>query len=986
VTSRDALPRGPRPPAESAAGPPPRDRRHGGAGSAAPAALRDRAEALYRHLRDAERRARADGRLIDLRAAPGSAAGAVLLPLRAEPLFSGAADTLAVPGAAARPLRSPGGDGAVLRYGYPLVVLPGAPDGAAPRAVPLFTVDVAAVPGGPGLRLRATGPPGVSPALLEAVGVDRADDRAALLRVPRSAGGGSGRPAAIADLAGTARALLDRLDVGRVHDIDPERLSTAPMGDRPLAGAHNTAVLLRVDAGPGCAVPDDLDPAHPDGPRLEEVAGTALAALLGADDPQPAAPVVPVAAGAVAESHHAVLRSVLRHRLTVAAAPPGTGADGLVGAVLRTAAAAGRSVLLVCGDERVLDRAARQAAAAPALPLIRVCGGARHRADEARVLAALLRRAPADPAAPGAHRSTAHDTWAAVRGAWRALDTAASAGRDLARLAGERRRMAGLGWDADALFGPGDPAVWLRRLDRALAGGLGGASHRAAVRRELGVDPSPWNLDRLRWLAAVETEWRVALDRADRTGPPERSTAGLATALAAHRRAAAEHLATAVDARAALGRTAVARRLESLNWHRDAAAPGVGPLLTAVPAWAATPASARGLPASAARFDLVVVAAADRLPAADLPPLLYRGARALVVGDPAAPAPPEPPAARWPQGLDPLRSAASAYGAAEAAVGATGRRPVWLDEHDRCHPAVARPAARHLYGGRVAVRSDPAERPDPLAAGPGSRGGGTGPDGGAARIAPWQHVAGVCEPVLGGSCRNRAEAAAAADLVRRLDALLPEGVRVGVHTPFQPQAALLRRLLAGRPPRRAVRVGGTAPFADDVEDAVDVMVLSPACAGDDPPHRVLAAARAAASWAVPLTRTLARLIVVGDRGLWGGDDGVLGDLCRAAGQEAVAPPPGAAAAALAAALRERGAAVAVGPEYQGVPADLAVHGPRGTVLVLVDRAPTGAALRRLLDHRALVARVSGLPAVRVPAWRCLHDPAGTAAGIAADVG
>ncbi|WP_415840167.1 DEAD/DEAH box helicase, partial [Nocardiopsis gilva] len=964
---------------------------------------------------------------------PSASSGHHCLPAGTETLFSGAGEDLLVPPEANGVLRAARREGRPLRYGYPVVLL--APDPAADaadegpgdvidsrwRAAPLLVTDVEVVPDTEEPRVRAVSEPDVNPALLRRAGITDPEELAALRAVLRQGASEGDRPhdGVVLDLEAKVRTLLTRLDIDRVDDIVPRAIRGTLPHLYPRAGAHNVAVLFRSGPAEHAAPNDerpgtitgllaDLDPGHRDGPRPGQADGTALEALLegegGAGSPHTAPPgrpargseatreeaVLPVADGRLTEAQYAILRSAMRERLTAVAAPPGTGLADLIDAAVRTAVVADQSVLVASAEEPLLDRIVRRAGEAPGHLVLRT-GHPDHRSREIRTLERLVEQ-PTSPPDLTPHNGSLRDDWSRVDSAWKSIDAIAHNGHSLARLAEERGEMIGHGWDPDALFTPehGDPGYWLRRAERARGGGFVALAHRSAIRRELGVEPTPENLQRLCRVARIELDWRTALDRRRRTPMLAGLLADLEAAQACHRLSGDSCLRGVVSRRAGRGRQALLNRLETLNWHHTTGWPGFAHLLTVVPAWAVGVRAARALPPQAGLFDLVVVAGAEHCRMAEVLPLLYRAKRALVIGDPAQPAPPtllEPAeeqrlrGAAGPTWLDrrPELGYAgySAYEACAAATSASRNQHHWLDEHDRSHPTIAALASRHCYGGRIAVTTEPANLPTPVRTAPEDRATNghhpappsRGADRGG-RAVEWRHFSGDCEPVPGASGINREEAYRVAVVLQELDGALPEDAVIGVIAPFQPQWALLRRLVRRQGFGRQIRVGGVEEFRGEENGAVDVMVVSPTVATDAPARLVDRAVRSQA-WATALTRTVSRLIVVGDRSFWSGTDSPLRDLCPFAD---TVEEESTALRNLRSALQARGAPVTQRPSFHGHQADLCVDTGRGPVLVLLDHARSGLELRRLLAHGELLTRLSGHPAVCVPAWRCLHDP------------
>lgn len=957
------------------------------------------------------------------------------LPAGPELLFTGAREALPLHHESVRVMRLAGRYGQALRYGYPLVVLredaleeqvggvraDGAQEdreGDTRLALPLFTVDVRIVDefeerhvgdrtGADEIPLlRAVGPPDVNIALLARLGITDPEDLFELrTRLRAGAPDTLHRPAAVAGLAAKVRTLLTRLEIERVDDI-------APLGTRGLPhplgiGAHNTAVLFRAGpgGGPEGEEPEpgsvegllaDLDPTDRDGLDPDAISGTALEALLGArpvgshhrSSPSqpplsrlrraggrraplgeaPAPAVVPVSTTPLGQPRYAALRAAMHDQLSVVAAPPGSGVHDLVDAMVRTAVTAGRRVLVCARTEADIGAVLTRADADPGHPLVRA-GDPDRSGGEARLLTRLLSRlAGAPPPALLPDEDVFDDltdAWTRVRRVWEAMDTMASGGHVLADLAEERGRSIARGWDPDTLFTPerGGPEYWLHRAERAM-GGLSGLSHRAAVRRELGVTTDPAGLAQLCAVARLESEWREAVDRRTRCAPLPELTADLARALEDLRRAGGRRLSAVTESRLWRGRTAIEHRLEILNWPGNGHRPALSGLLDALPAWVCRTDHARALPAQAGMFDLAIVLGAERTRVGELLPVLYRADRAVVIGDPAHPGPPtvlEPDEERRAlatAGLtaDQLDERALRYGVGSALYAAHKVAPhrLWLDEHHGAPEPLATVAARHCYGDRLGVVTVP----DPA--------GGS--------VFDWHDVVGECEAAPGSSYINRDEAYRTVVVVDELDRELSKGRTLAVVAPLQPQVAFLRRLLRQRALRHRVRVGG-AELLDTDQEAVDVTVLSPMLTEGAPAIAERRIRRMSHLWSSVFTRTLRRLVVVGDRAYWAAGEGPLADLLTEPEQGTVAEPgTDAAGTALVDALRAAGTEVTVRPRIHGWPADLLVRYGARRVVLLLDREPDGASLRRLLARGEALNRVTEDLVVVVPAWRCLADP------------
>ena len=410
-----------------------------------------------------------------------------------------------------------------------------------------------------------------------------------------------------------------------------------------------------------------------------------------------------------------------------------------------------------------------------------------------------------------------------------------------------------------------------------------------------------------------------------------------------------------------------ARRRDN-DWARLTAA------LPYLPAWSLTSLSARRFPTRPGLFDLVVIDEAGQCGIPSVVPLLFRARRALVIGDPMqlphiAKVPAETDAQlrvrhnisrEWlgEHRLSPVRH--SAFAAAEQATGGAEL----LDEHYRCHPAIAGISNRLFYHGALAVLTD------------------TNGPGRVAVDAPplaWCHVSGEAERRHDSrSWRNVAEAQAAAACVRELLETLPVEATVGVVTPYRAQCDEIKRRLRGISER--VRVGTAHAFQGGERD---VIVLSLVAASNQPPRSFDWADHQPELWNVAITRARSAVVVVGDQDVWGERGGVGGELLRTIAAGGGVSLPGAAVASDVQRLFETLLELDVGDVELGVivnghRADAVVHDRTGQLRpVLLDTGPPGPDddparhLRRTLQRTALL----GDRAVRVPAWRLFTDPA-----------
>ncbi|GLU46563.1 hypothetical protein [Nocardiopsis ansamitocini] len=851
-----------------------------------------------------------------------------------------------------------------LRYGYPLVVVRTEnPDHR--TAAPLFVVDAEVVDDNGVKRLRAVSPPEINPALLEADTAYTESELTGLRKWWHEQRDARGVP----DLAATTRRVLAHLDIERADDILPSRLAAALAPDDTRSGAHNLAILFRVgshltgDAG----LLADLDGSCGEGVDPGRLRGTALSALAGEQRPELDDPVLLLAAGGLSEAQTGVLVSAMNRRLTVVAAPPGTGAGQLALAAVHTAVAAGQAVLFAAPTAQAADDFVVRAGRTVEHLVVRT-GEPGHLSRESAVLNTLLSRS-AGGGVPTVQEMGLRDDWTGIRDARRAIDALARIERDLALLATARGRVVDAGWDPETLFRGGRPQDWLRRSERAAGWGLLRPLRRSVIRRGLGVSTDSRSLARLCEIARIERVWRATLDRYHRTTSLDDLYSDLEAVAGCHRLSSADYLSAVVGRRLTQGRQAVLNRLECLNWQSgNTAWSGFKRLLTAVPAWAVQTGRARGLPPQPGLFDLVVIDEADLSDVAAVVPLLYRAKRALVIGDPARPAPlptlteHEERTRRERAGLGERwlveralgGPGSSAYRALARATAGAGGRVHWLDEHEGSHPLIAAAADRGCYGGRLTVLTDSRTL---VAAG--------------GQAVEWRDVPGECERTIGESYVNREEARRAVGVLQELDTLLPVDATLGVAAGSRAQCTLLRQLVGCSRFTREIHVAAASAFGSRVYDAV---VVSPVLSGSCPDGGPLTPASAVVEqWTALLGTAASRIVVVGDRASWLWRGGVLADLAGIVADVQHERPPE-TLADLIQILQGMADEVVVGSFVHGHRVDLRVRTPDGTVLVLLDGSRDGRELRGLAKRQRRLRELSGLPVRRAPVWRCLHEP------------
>ncbi|MFE9215145.1 AAA domain-containing protein [Streptomyces lavendulae] len=832
----------------------------------------------------------ASGMLPDRDSGRGSAY--FLLGQGSETIQSGLGSALPAPSQLPTPKsRGAQADGAVQEYwyGYPAITLPErGGDGrrrTAVRIAPLLIQSMELAPDEDGRdKLRPNGVPSLHTGLItELLDDDAASDLLARWQPTWQEGNGT-------QMVRAVRELLTELGVPELEPLDLSALSERSVMDSLRPGAHNAAVLLAPSGVERVASQALVDNLLQMSTRTGQIPGTALDALLagGGDDGSGDAPFV-VAPGPCNESQELVISSAMTRPLTVATGPPGTGKSEVVTAVVTTAVAAGQTVLVASTNNEAVNVVAERCdAIAPGLLMRTGNSEALHR--EAAKLERLLTQPVEAPGRGSATvaaelrnrhaRSTAHRAEAArlvdeetrvlellqqraqqadelglpvdlLEGAWSGRETAA-----LSRWEERARKAAAAGWfflgrwrrgralsAFVAASGPGPSAPW-----------PSWSSER----------PTPAAL----LLALAEA---VAVERAVRELVPQllaRDEDGLKRVRlesAAGLSAASGELARALSSEAMVrGRSLMGQRLQALR-RRSGFQKSQRNLMAHLKGWAISTHSVRQLELVPKLFDLVVIDEASQCSIPSVLPLLFRAERALIIGDPMqlghipGITAQQERQARIRAGLSAAqledhRLAYHVYASYHAAA-QHGEAALLLDEHYRCHPAIADIVNGYCYAGQLQVltdvrrqvpASDPFGKADP------------------APVLGWVDVP-HGESARGSgdqSWRNAAEAQRVRETVDELLLRLPEDATVGVVTPFKAQKEALARVWAGD---ERVRVGTVHAFQGGQRD---VMVLSPVATGNTPPRTTHWVASQVNLWNVAVTRAKSQLITVGSHAFW----------------------------------------------------------------------------------------------------------------------
>ncbi|MFD0119937.1 caspase, EACC1-associated type [Streptomyces virginiae] len=840
----------------------------------------------------------ASGMLPDRDSGRGSAY--FLLGQGSETIQSGLGTALPAPSQLPKPKsRGAQAEGAGLQeywYGYPAITLPErGGDGRRRTAVqlaPLLIQSMELAPDEDGRdRLRPSGVPSLHTGLItELLDDDAAADLLARWQPTWQEGNGT-------QMVKAVRELLTELGVPELEPLDLSALSERSVMDSLRPGAHNAAVLLAPSGVERVATEALVDNLLQISTRTGQIPGTALDALLtgGGDGETSRETPFVVAPGPCNESQELVISSAMTRPLTVATGPPGTGKSEVVTAVVATAVAAGQSVLVASTNNEAVNVVAERCDAISPGLLMRT-GNAAALEREASKLEQLLAQpieAPGRGSATVAgelrnrhSRSAAHRTEAArlVGAEMRLLEllrqrarqadelglpvellTAAWADSEvttLARWEERARKAAGAGWLTLGRWRRG------RALSAFVA--ASGAAPADAWPSWASARPAPPEL----LLALAEA---VSVESTLRELVPQllgRDEEGLKQARlesAAGLSEASGELARAVATEAMVrGRSLMGQRLQALR-QRSGFQKSQRNLMAHLRGWAISTHSVRQLELVPKLFDLVVIDEASQCSIPSVLPLLFRAKRALIIGDPMqlghipGITAQQERQARVRAGLSAAqledhRLAYHVYASYHAAA-QHGEAALLLDEHYRCHPAIADIVNGYCYAGQLQVLTDvrsqvPAADPfgtaDPAPAlgwvdvphGESARGGG------------------------GQSWRNTAEAEQVRNTVDELLARLPEHATVGVVTPFRAQKEVLARVWADDD---RVRVGTVHAFQGGQRD---VMVLSPVATGNTPPRTTHWVASQVNLWNVAVTRAKSQLITVGSHAFWQGQAGL----------------------------------------------------------------------------------------------------------------
>ncbi|MBF6455558.1 caspase, EACC1-associated type [Nocardia cyriacigeorgica] len=706
-------------------------------------------------------------------------------------------------------------------------------------------------------RLSPVGPPIVHPALLSEFMTP--DEAAVFVQTFQPHWHAGSR----AEMANDLRQILrNDFEITQVQELEPEFLESTLDIDTPTDGARNAAILFRMpdaDSGPNKKLLADLGSLRE---KVAEIPRTALSAIAPATgtaqriDDGPVRVVTPLECN---EAQEAVIRSAMTQPLTVATGPPGTGKSQLVVNLVATAVANGHTVLVASTNNRAVDEVWERCEQLLPGTVIRT-GNFDNRGNEQAGLTNLTRLTAADKNIQTAALEVDY-TNEEVQRRREMLEHVARAEQRLLDIARRRVELGDkldlVGAQSRALFEAHEPQALVRRCRKSLRFALFAQWRSRRLMRRLDIDDESRDprrtVELLAELAHAEAAWRQA--SADQTSQIEDYDLlfGVHQAAESNRIASRSLLDSTMRTVAQTNRRyidALLNHRSGSDWAARAAA------LRGAPAWAVTALSARNFPPNPGLFDLVVIDEASQCSIPAVLPLLFRAKRALVIGDPMqldhiatldiqAATAAERMAGVSPVWLDRndmsyLRH--SAFHAAARAVGGS----MLLDEHFRCHPTIAAVANNLFYNGRLTVMTDVRRLRVPVE-----------------DAVTWHLTEGAAERAKKGSWNNPAEIRAVADLVTQLTrpGRLPEGVTIGVVTPYRPQADAIRKELG----RKDIRVGTVHTFQGG---ECDIIIFSLVAAPNMPRGSIDWIDKQPNLWNVAITRARSQLHIVGDERVW----------------------------------------------------------------------------------------------------------------------
>lgn len=790
--------------------------------------------------------------------------------------------------------------------------------------------------------------------------------------------------------------LAQELGIPLADELDPERLALVGEGEIDGFGLHNVAIVFR---GRSSQYHQRLlSEIRQLRSRWDEAKHTAAGLLLGREPvPAPSVPRSPfplTAPLAINESQESALSDAMHERLTVATGPPGTGKSQLVTNVVATAWMSRRSVLVASTNNQAVNVVCERAQGI--WPGLVIRTGSREYRDSARErLTQLLNGEGPIPdlrpllAGLERTRNRVFELRSHVQ------ERSRIENRLVEVLLGRERLAAHLGWHLAALPRPLVGRGLRRRRrqgSRLVKARLLKEWRQRRFLRAVGLERTDLLPELLEFLH-LEEEWRNLRKLESQSQPMDSMWRALIEAEAEFRSVSEEAVRTLARGSVRAGRNPVLRfaQVRSRWDDENALSAAFLGVLHHLPIWATTSLSVGAtIPLQAGLFDLVVIDEASQCSIPTTIPLLFRAKRALIIGDPMQLA----HISTLSKSEEDARLAASGLTRREVEENSLSfrRHSVYralegraqtihlLDEHYRSHPQIIRLSNRLFYGGRLTILTNPAH----LQA------------FGKHAIA-WRDVRGRATRPDSGSALNEQEATAVRDeLVALLDRQSFRG-SVGIVTPFSAQARIIERLVAAALPEkvrteRNLSIGTAHRFQGDERD---VIIFSPVASDGLAESSLRWLLGTPNLFNVAITRARSYLLVVGNRRFCENSTGVLGELARYVSDtetESKVEETGRAGqlhseaeARLYRALLDADLDVVAKAMVRGYECDFLVRGGNTAINLECDGRTHTDQLGRLRKQdraRDQLLASEGLKVVRVPAWRCLLEPASVAAEIA----
>ena len=781
-------------------------------------------------------------------------------------------------------------------------------------------------------------------------------------------------------------------------EIDPARLVRVSEGDIEGFGLHNVVVIFRTK---GSQYHQRLlAEIRQLRSRWNEASRTVAGMLLSGGElssPSISLSAFPLSAPLpINYSQRSALADAMSERLTIVTGPPGTGKSQLVTNIVASAWIARKSVLVASTNNQAVNVVCERARKIWPGLIIRT-GSREYRNSAKELLIKLLGEQEAIPDSR-ALLSTLERNRNRLLELNNRIQERSQIENRLAELFLSREHLAShLGWQLDNLPPPVSGGrlrrLWLRWKGlRVLNARILREWRTRRFLRALSLKYSDLVAEVVEFLN-LEEEWRNLLKRERQFQAMDLMWNALIEAEAAFRLASEQAVRGAACRSMWAGRNSVLRFTQTqYKWgEENALSNAFVSVLPYLSVWATTSLSVGAtIPLQAGLFDLVVIDEASQCSIPTTIPLLFRAKRALIIGDPMQLAhistlsKSEEDARLMESGLTRKQIEESRLSFRRHSIyqAFEGRAKTihLLDEHYRSHPQIIELSNRLFYGGQLTILTNPDHL---LTFGE--------------HAVAWRDVRGSANRPESGSALNEEEARRLCDEVLRLLSLESFRGSIGIVTPFSAQARLIEKLLAAVVPEkvrmeRNMSIGTAHRFQGDERD---VIMFSPVASDGLIESSLRWLLGTPNLFNVAITRARSYLLVVGNRSFCENTDGVLGELARYVKEietESRVKQAGLggklhsrAEARLYRALLDAGLHAEVKVMVRGYECDFLVKGGSTIINLECDGRTHMDQVGRLRNQdraRDELLKTAGLQVVRVPAWRCLLEPAAVAAEIA----